>query len=232
MAVADMLAAGCNWKEDPRTVLEVLQTAADGGAEWLWCDPLGESWREQTVRQQGAELLQQCKNSFFQPIACLVWGADDLPLLEEADVLIVPPENMQNYSLLHLLGQQGKPVILCRHPGSTVRELLYAAEHVRPLGERVFFCLGPVHTAGGPVLDLDAVAQLRKFSSLPILAAPPQRGLELAAIAAGVDGLLLEADHRGEHQIFQLRQQITAMKGLCHKPAGMKTVKRPRILWE
>ena len=227
-----MLAAGSNWKEDPRAVLQTLQKAADGGAAWLWCDPLGASWRDDAVRQQGVELLQQCRNQFFQPIACLVWGADDLPLLEQADMFIVPPENMQNYNLLHLLGQQGKPVILCRHPGSTVRELLYAAEHVRPLGERVFFCLGPVHTAGGPVLDLDAVAQLRQFSAVPVLAAPQQRGLELAAIAAGAEGLLLEADELSEHQIALLRQQITAMKGLCHKPAGMKSFKRPRILWE
>jgi len=227
-----MLAAGSNWKEDPRAVLQVLQAAADGGAEWLWCDPLGESWRSDAVRQQGVELLQQCKNQFFQPIACLVWSADDLPLLEQADMLIIPPENMQNYSLLHLLGQQGKPVILCRHPGSTVRELLYAAEHVRPLGERVFFCLGPVHTAGGPVLDLDAVAQLRQFSPVPVLAATRQRGLELAAIAAGAEGLLLEADDLNEHQITLLRHQITAMKGLCHKPAGLKSMKHPRILWE
>ena len=132
----------------------------------------------------------------------------------------------------NLLGQQGKPVILCRHPGSTVRELLYAAEHVRPLGERVFFCLGPVHTAGGPVLDLDAVAQLRQFSPVPVLAATRQRGLELAAIAAGAEGLLLEADDLNEHQITLLRHQITAMKGLCHKPAGLKSMKHPRILWE
>ena len=122
---------------------------------------------------------------------------------ELADVLQVPPANMQNFSLLRELGRLGRPVILRRAPGATLEEFLLAAEYILGSGNgRVILCEGATTTfdaVWNPRFEINAIALLRELSHLPVAADLSQGSLDgdlvgalaRAAVAAGADGLVL-----------------------------------------
>jgi 3-deoxy-7-phosphoheptulonate synthase len=101
-------------------------------------------------------------------------------------------------------------VLLKRGPAATVREFLLAAEYVLDEGtERVLLCERGIRSfdhVTRNVLDLCAVAHLKKATHLPVLVDPSHAAgradlvppLALAAVAAGADGLLLEVHPRPE----------------------------------
>ena len=80
---------------------------------------------------------------------------------EVADVIQIGARNMQNYALLEIVGQLGKPVLLKRGLSSTLEELLMAADYVLKGGnEQVVLCergIRTFETATRFTLDLGAV---------------------------------------------------------------------------
>ena len=121
-----------------------------------------------------------------------------------ADMLQIGTRNMQNFSLLAEVGRSSLPVLLKRGMAATLRELLYAAEHVMAAGnERIVLCergIRTFETSTRSTLDVSAVPVLKQETHLPVLVDPSHaagtaslvRPLALAAIAAGADGLLVE----------------------------------------
>lgn len=121
-----------------------------------------------------------------------------------ADVLQIGARNMQNYSLLAEVGRSGRPVLLKRGLSATIRELLFAAEHIVAAGNpHVILCergIRTFETATRNTLDVAAVPVLKEQTHLPVLVDPSHAGgraslvipLALAAIAAGADGVLVE----------------------------------------
>lgn len=183
-----------------------------------------------SVRSHGATML---RGGAFKPRtsphAFRGLGADALPLLADAraatglpvvtevmdprqvevvsryaDMLQIGTRNMQNFSLLAEVGRSSLPVLLKRGMAATIRELLYAAEHVMAAGNgRIVLCergIRTFETSTRSTLDVSAVPVLKQETHLPVLvdpshaagAAPLVRPLALAAIAAGADGLLVE----------------------------------------
>ena len=60
---------------------------------------------------------------------------------EVADIMQVGTRNMQNYPLLEEVGKFGKPVMLKRHYGSSLRDWLGAAEYILNTGNpNVILC--------------------------------------------------------------------------------------------
>jgi 3-deoxy-7-phosphoheptulonate synthase len=129
----------------------------------------------------------------------------DVPLVaEHADVLQIGARNMANYELLKSAGSAGKPVVLKRGLGSTVDELLQAAEYLLAHGnEHVALCergIRTFETATRFTLDINAVPVLKQLTSLPVIIdpshstghAPLVAPIARAGIAAGADGLLIE----------------------------------------
>jgi 3-deoxy-7-phosphoheptulonate synthase len=119
-------------------------------------------------------------------------------------VLMVGAANMQNFSLLKELGRSaGKPVLLVRGWHSTLKEWLNSAEYVLFEGNpAVILCdagIRSFESGARVVLDLSAIPAVKDISHLPILLDVGRAGgpeeiekLGLAAVAAGVDGLMLE----------------------------------------
>ena len=112
--------------------------------------------------------------------------------------------NMTNTPLLHEVGKAGKPVLLKRGFAATVRELLLAAECVRAEGnDQVVLCergIRSFDTTTRNVLDVGAVAHLKRATHLPVIVDPSHaagrgdlvRPLARAGLAAGADGLIVE----------------------------------------
>lgn len=115
--------------------------------------------------------------------------------------------SMQNFALLKEAGASGLPVLLKRGMSATVEEWIGAAEHTLAAGaETVIFCERGIRTFESitrNTLDVIGAAALKEKTKLRVIADPShaagRRSLvpngALAAIAAGLDGLIVEVHH-------------------------------------
>ncbi|AKU89836.1 3-deoxy-7-phosphoheptulonate synthase [Vulgatibacter incomptus] len=124
---------------------------------------------------------------------------------EWADVIQIGARTMQATSLLKAAARSGRPVLLKRGLSATLDEWLGAAEYLAAGGAPgVILCergSRSFETSTRFSLDVGVIAAARLRTHLPILADPSHpagrralvRPLARAAIAAGADGLLVEA---------------------------------------
>ena len=124
--------------------------------------------------------------------------------LELVDVFQVGSRNMHNYSLLKELGQIDKPVVLKRGFSGLIKEWLLSADYIVNGGnEKVILCergIRTFETSMRNTFDLNAIAHVKAYHSLPIIADPSHATgdsklvipMALAAVAAGADGLMVE----------------------------------------
>jgi 3-deoxy-7-phosphoheptulonate synthase len=137
-----------------------------------------------------------------------------------ADILQVGARNMQNYALLHAVGETQRPVLLKRGMMSTIEELLMAAEYILSHGnDRVILCERGIRTFERytrNTFDINAIPVLKKLTHLPVVADPSHGtgSWELvgpvarAAVAAGADGLLIEVHSRPEQALSDGAQSL------------------------
>jgi 3-deoxy-7-phosphoheptulonate synthase len=124
---------------------------------------------------------------------------------EAADVIQIGTRNMQNFSLLKRVGKCRKPVLLKRGMSATLEEWLMSAEYVMAGGNyQVILCERGVRTFSDHsrnTLDLSVIPPAKAVSHLPIFVDPSHGtgkrayvpAMALAGLAAGADGLLIEA---------------------------------------
>jgi len=121
-----------------------------------------------------------------------------------AQALYVGGQDMGNAALLRCCASTGLPLVLERGPSAEVEEWLMAAEYLLALGQgQVALCEAGIRTfepAMTRTLDLSSLPLVRRLSHLPLMADPTSSGggdlmqsLALAAVAAGADGVLVEA---------------------------------------
>jgi 3-deoxy-7-phosphoheptulonate synthase len=146
----------------------------------------------------------------------------DVPLVVRyVDVLQIGARNMQNFALLHAVGEIQKPVLLKRGMMSTIEELLMAAEYILSHGnQRVILCergIRTFETATRNTQDLSAVTVIKQLSHLPVVVDPSHatgkrflvKPLVLAGVAVGADGALLEVHPRPEEALSDGEQSLT-----------------------
>lgn len=125
-------------------------------------------------------------------------------VVNKVDILQIGARNMQNFQLLKLAGQSGKPVIVKRGLAATIEEWLLAAEYILSEGNpQVILCergIRTFETYTRNTLDLSSIAVVKSLSHLPVIVDPSHAAgrrdlisaLTKAAVAAGADGLLIE----------------------------------------
>jgi 3-deoxy-7-phosphoheptulonate synthase len=128
----------------------------------------------------------------------------DTFLAHAVDVIQIGTRNMQNFDLLKEVGRVDVPVILKRGMSATIGEWLMAAEYIAAGGNhKIMLCergIRTFETAYRNVLDVTAVAVLKRETHLPVIVDPSHAGgkawmvpaLSYAAVAAGADALLIE----------------------------------------
>ncbi len=154
---------------------------------------------------KGLELLREARDEFHLPIVTEVMSPQDVTLVAQyADILQIGSRNMQNFALLHAVGEMQKPVLLKRGLMSTIEELLMAAEYILSHGnQRVILCergIRTFETATRNTFDINAIPVLKSLTHLPVLADPSHgtgkwelvTPIARAAVAAGADGLIIE----------------------------------------
>jgi 3-deoxy-7-phosphoheptulonate synthase len=159
----------------------------------------------QGLGEKGLLLLREAADRLGMAVITEVVTPEDVPLVaEHADMLQIGARNMANFSLLRAAGDAGRPVLLKRGLGSTLEELLQAAEYVLAHGnEDVALCergIRTFETATRFTLDINAVPVLKQLTSLPVVIDPSHATgradlvtpIARAGVAAGADGLLIE----------------------------------------
>ncbi len=129
------------------------------------------------------------------------------PMIDVIDILQIGTRNMQNFELLRECARSKRPLILKRHHGASIRDLLGAAEHILLEGNNnLILCergISAPHTHRNTsrfILDLQAVCALKELTSMPIISDPSHASfwapwvpnLAKASISAGADGLIIE----------------------------------------
>ncbi len=205
-------------------LLETARAVKKAGAHVLRggaFKPRTSPYSFQGLGEEGLRLLAEAREETGLPIVTEVMDPQQVPLVTTyADILQIGARNMQNYALLHAVGEAQRPVLLKRGMMSTVEELLMAAEYVLSHGnDRIVLCERGIRTFEKytrNTLDISAVPLLKQLSHLPVVVDPSHgtgkwelvEPASLAAIAAGADGLLIEVHPHPEEALSDGAQSL------------------------
>ena len=156
---------------------------------------------------EGLRMLRQAADEHGLMVITEVMSESDVEACEQyADILQIGARTMHTFRLLKEVGKTRKPVLLKRGFHATIKEWLLSAEYIISEGNwNVILCERGIRTFDDEfsrnVLDLTAIQILKRESHLPVVVDPShgtgQRDLVIpmskAAIAAGADGLIIEA---------------------------------------
>jgi len=171
---------------------------------------------------EGLRLLALARQQTGLPIVTEVMDTAHIEVVAEyADMLQIGSRNMQNYALLKEIGRAGKPVLLKRGLAATVAEWLAAVEYITDSGNSsVVLCergIRTFETSSRNTLDLNSAVVARLESGLPVIVDPSHgtgrtdlvAPLSRAALAAGIDGLMIEVHPNPACALSDKDQQIT-----------------------
>jgi 3-deoxy-7-phosphoheptulonate synthase len=194
--------------EGREQLLQTARAVKEAGAKVLRggaFKPRTSPYSFQGLGELGLKLLAEAREQTGLLVVTEVMEPDLVPLVSAyADILQIGARSMQNYALLHAVGDAQKPVLLKRGMMSTIEELLMSAEYILSHGNnRVMLCERGIRTFEPytrNTLDVSAVPLLKQLSHLPVIADPSHgtgkwelvEPVTRAAVAAGADGLLIE----------------------------------------
>jgi 3-deoxy-7-phosphoheptulonate synthase len=154
---------------------------------------------------EGLKMLAKAREETGLAIVTEVMSEDDVPLVAEyADILQIGSRNMENFALLELAAQSGKPILLKRGMMATVADLLRSAQIVFDNGNpNIILCergIRTFETALRNTFDAATIVLIKQISHLPIIADPSHAcghrdlvpALARTGVAAGADGLIVE----------------------------------------
>ncbi len=173
--------------------------------------PRSSPYSFQGLGRAGLPILDKIKRSTGLLILTEIRDPHEAEMVtDHADILQVGTRNMSNYQLLKHLGQCKKPILLKRGMGSSIEELLCAAEYIMSHGNAdVILCERGIRTFEQFTrfsLDIGAVPVIKELSHLPVIIDPSHASgisklvspLAMAGIAAGADGLMIEVHQHPE----------------------------------
>ncbi len=194
--------------ESRSQLLETAHAVREAGAHALRggaFKPRTSPYSFQGLGEAGLEFLAEARQATGLPIVTEVMTPEQISLVARyADVLQVGARNMQNYALLHAVGESQQSVLLKRGMMASIEELLMAAEYILSHGNRrVILCERGIRTfedATRNTTDINAVPVLKALTHLPVILDPSHstghwqyvNAIARAAIAAGADGLIVE----------------------------------------
>jgi len=204
-----------------QTALSVKKSGAvalRGGA----FKPRTSPYSFQGMGEEGLKLLAIARDMAGLAVVTEVTTPEQVPLVAQyADVLQIGARNMQNFALLHAVGEAHKPVLLKRGLSSTIEEFLNAAEYVLSHNNpRVILCERGIRTFETTytrnTVDINAIPVLKSLSHLPVIVDPSHgtgkreyvSAVSRAAIAAGADGLIVEVHPKPEDALSDGAQSL------------------------
>jgi 3-deoxy-7-phosphoheptulonate synthase len=200
--------------ESEEQVIEIAAQVKQAGATILRggaFKPLTFPYRNEKMfelRERGLAYLKEAGRRAGLPVVSEVMDVRLVQTVADyVDMIQIGARNMQNFPLLEEVAKTGKPVLLKRHHGASLRDWLGAAEYFLYNGnDQVVLCERGIvapHThqpTSRFIVDLQVVPAAHEYTHLPVIVdashstfrreyvAPIARG----AVAVGADGLLLD----------------------------------------
>ncbi len=169
--------------------------------------------------------LKEAGDAFDMPIVTEVRGESMVDLVAKyVDLMHIGARNMYDQDLLAEVARKGKPVLLKRHFGASIEELLSFSEYVAAEGnkdlilcERGIVPVGKGKSYTRYTLDLSAVPVIHNETYLPVLVDPSHGtgrrdlifDMSCASIAAGADGLMIETHYNPAEALVDGPQMVT-----------------------
>ena len=200
--------------ESPEQVIDIAHNVRAAGAAMLRggaYKPLTFPYRTETMfelGEAGVRYLADAGRAAALPTVSEVTDVRRVEqMAEHVDMLQIGARNMQNFPLLEEVARAGRPVLLKRHFGSSLRDWLGAAEYLLYHGnDQVVLCergIAVPHThqpTSRFVVDLQVVPAAREATHLPIIVDPSHATFKRsfvapvsrAALAIGADGIILD----------------------------------------
>ncbi len=203
-----VIAGPCSVETQPQ-----MDAAADGvaaaGARLMRGGAFKPRTSPYAFQGKGVEGLTMLRSAAGRHSLPIVTELMDVRMLDaflehRVDVIQIGTRNMQNFDLLKEVGRVDVPVILKRGMSATISEWLMAAEYIAAGGNhKIMLCergIRTFETAYRNVLDVTAIAVLKRETHLPVIVDPSHAGgkawmvpaLSCAGVAAGADALLIE----------------------------------------
>jgi 3-deoxy-7-phosphoheptulonate synthase len=219
-----LIIAGPCAVESPSQIMEVACAVRAAGAQVLRggaFKPRTSPYSFQGLGEQGLVFLKAAGEAVGMPVVTEVMEVSDILLVAEyADVLQVGSRNMHNTALLKKLGGLHKPILLKRGMAATLDEWLFAAEYILTGGnDRIILCergIRTFETYTRNTLDLGCAVAAKQLTHLPVIADPSHGSgrrelvapLSRAALAAGLDGIMVEVHVRPDEALSDREQTL------------------------
>lgn len=210
--------------ESREQIFECAHAVKEAGAQVLRggaFKPRTSPYSFQGMGEKGLRLLAEAGAETGLLVVTEVMEPQMVPLVTTyADILQIGARNMQNYALLHAVGEAQRPVLLKRGMMSTIEELLMAAEYILSHGNnRLILCergIRTFETYTRNTLDINAIPLLKQLSHLPVIVDPSHgtgkwelvAPVTRAAVAAGADGVIIEVHAHPEEALSDGAQSL------------------------
>ena len=203
-----MIAGPCS-VESETMMMKTAEHLISRGVKFLRAGafkPRSSPYSFQGLGLEGLRILEKCRSKTGIGIVTELMDTEHASAVEDAaDIIQIGTRNMQNFSLLKRVGKCRKPVLLKRGMSATLEEWLMAAEYIMAGGNyQVILCERGVRTFSDHsrnTLDLSVIPPAKALCHLPLFVDPSHGtgkrayvpAMSLASLAAGADGLLIEA---------------------------------------
>ncbi|MGI8975984.1 MAG: 3-deoxy-7-phosphoheptulonate synthase [Thermomicrobiales bacterium] len=218
-----IIAGPCSVESEQQT-LETARAVAAAGATILRggaYKPRTSPYEFRGLGEQGLKILAQAREETGLKIITEVMTPADVETVDRyTDIFQIGARNCQNYLLLEEVGKARKPVMLKRGLSMLLEEWLLAAEYVMAQGNPdVMLCergIRTFETMTRNTMDVSAVPVVQSLSHLPVIVDPSHAAgkrpfvaaLAKAGIAAGADGLMIEAHPSPDHAMSDGAQSL------------------------
>ena len=219
-----VLMAGPCAVESRTQLLEIAHAVKAAGAQVLRggaFKPRSSPYSFQGLGEEALKILAEAREQTGLPVITEIMTPEHLPMVcNYVDMLQIGARNMQNYELLKGVGRTAMPVLLKRGLMATMEELLMSAEYILAAGNRqVVLCERGIRTFEKytrNTTDINAIPVLKHLTHLPVML-DPSHGVGTArhvlpvaraGIAAGADGLLVEAHCNPEEALSDGGQSL------------------------
>lgn len=206
--------AGPNMVESEDLIVKTAKAVKKAGASFLRggaFKPLSFPYRSKKYNESGLDglkWLSVAKKEASIPVITEIMESKYLDaMVDVADIMQIGSRNMQNYPLITDVASTGKPIMLKRHYGASLRDWLGAAEYALIAGcKHIILCergMSVAHThksSSRYLLDLQVIPAIKEMSSISVASDPSHATfwrdwvppMSLASISAGADSIMIE----------------------------------------
>lgn len=204
---------------------KVGRTLADCGLRFIRggaYKPRSSPYTFQGLREDGLKILYEVSKRYGLFSVTEVVDTRNVELVSRyADILQIGSRNMQNFELLRMAGQSGKPVLLKRGICASLEEFKLAAEYIALEGCRdVIMCergIKTFDTKTRNLLDICCIPILKNETSLPVMVDISHSlgrkdimpAIAKAVLTAGADGIMVEVHPDPASALSDAEQQLS-----------------------